>query len=197
MRITIFRMLAVSLMVALVACGGGGSSSPTAPAPTPIPVLNFAGTWSGTYVLTSCGHTGDFASGDFCGVFTIGSFLPMTLSLSQTGSSVTGTLLQGTILTSVSGSVDSAGHLILTGTGASSGFALQMVGWDTTQSGSRMSGSWNTRWTGVGWIGYAQVINTLSSVAKTSSSGAVPLAAAAPSQPVFGGGFEDVLARMR
>jgi hypothetical protein len=150
MRITTFRLLECSLLIASVACGGGGSSSPSAPAPTPIPVANFAGTWSGTYVLTSCGHTGDFASTNFCGTFTIGLFLPMTLSLAQSGSSVTGTLLQGSILTTVSGSVDSAGHLVLAGTGAVSGFALQMVGWDTTQSGGRMSGSWNTRWTGGG-----------------------------------------------
>ena len=80
---------------------------------------------------------------------------------------MTGTLFQGTMPTSVSGSVDTGGHLLLTGTGGSGSFALQIIGWDTTQSGGRMSGGWNTRWTAVGWVGYAEVVNTLSSVVKS------------------------------
>jgi hypothetical protein len=164
--------LASALCLALTGCGGS-STAPTAPAPTPTPapVVSFAGAYSGSYTLTSCGHTLGMAAGDFCGTFSIGTVLPMTLNLTQSGAAVTGTLLQGQIATSVSGTVDSRSHLILNGSGTSSGFVLTMAGWDTQLSGTLMIGSWNTVWTLAGTTGMAQTVNTLGPVVKTSSAG--------------------------
>ena len=161
----------VTLCISLAGCGGSSSTAPTAaPAPAPTPtVVSFAGSYAGSYTLTSCGHTLQMAAADFCGTFSVGTVLPMTLTLSQSGSSVTGTLLQGSISTSVSGSVDSRSHLILNGTGSSGLFVLTMAGWDTQLSGSFMTGTWNTVWTLVGVSGIGQTVNTLGSVAKTSS----------------------------
>ena len=161
MTITL-RLLAASLMVALGACGGG-SSSPTTPTtqPTPVPAVNFAGSWSGTYTITACGQTGTFAVGGFCDSFSIGSVWPLRLTLTQSGSSVNGTLSQGSIVTTVTGTVDSAGRLTLNGTGTTSGFSLQIVGWGSSLSGSLMVGTWGTVWTFPGWSGYAQVVNSL------------------------------------
>jgi hypothetical protein len=68
----------------LTGCGGNNISTPSSPSPPP--VASFAGTWSGTYTASNCGHTGDWPSG-LCE--ELSGALPVTLTLTQTGSSVT------------------------------------------------------------------------------------------------------------
>jgi hypothetical protein len=171
----------LSLLCALVLAGCGGSDVAGPPPPTlpsPAPVANFAGTYSGTYTVTSCGHTGDFAVGEFCDQLGVGSVLPMTLTLTQNGSAVTGTLVQGLAPTKVTGTVSGSGHLTLDGSGSAGGFTLLIVGWDTSLSGGVMTGSWNTQWTYPGlFAGYAQVVNTISPLARTAAVAEVPLVA--------------------
>ena len=153
----------------LTGCGGNDINTPSSPSPPP-PVANFAGTWSGTFTASSCGHTGGWPS--CAGVFD--GVQPMTLTLTQTGSSVTGTLRQSDIDMSVTGSVSADGHLLLNGTttipvtGLSITFAL--VGWDTQQSGNSLTGGWSDRLTAPGIPGFVQWINTINSAAKGAAN---------------------------
>jgi hypothetical protein len=175
MKSSTLRLSAGALLAILLAsCGGGGGGTPTTPAtPTPVPVANFAGNWHGTYTITKCGQSGVFADIDWCGNLS-NQPLPITLALTQTGSSVSGMLTQGTATTSVTGSVNPASHLNLSGTGVfGGGINAEIVGWDTTMSGNSMSGSWNTKLTIPGYIDHAQTVNTLTSVTKTSDKGGV------------------------
>lgn len=150
---------------------------------TATPAVSFSGTWSGNYILSSCTQTGDFASAGFCGMTPVGTSMPISLSLTQTGNSVRGTLAQGAVYSSVSGTVDGAGHLKLTGSGSSSGFNVQTSAWDTTQSSGRMSGTFTSRFTSSSFSGYAQWGNTLGTVTKTSSATPPPYAAREGSEP--------------
>ena len=173
MRARGLRLSGAILAMLLASCGGGGgAATPTAVAtPTPVPVTSFAGNWSGTYTITSCGHSGVFADANWCGTLSY-TPLPINLVLTQSGSSVSGTLLQGTIATSVTGTVDATSHLILNGSTVLSGSILaEILAWNTTVSGNAMAGSWNTKWSTAGSVGSAQTVNTLSGVTKTSLGG--------------------------
>src|SRR5581483_6761072 len=79
-------VLLVAVMAGAAACSGG---SPTK-ASDPIP--NFQGSYTGTSSVTSCTEDRNFAG--FCdGVgFTSGATFPMTVNLSQSQSTVTGTI---------------------------------------------------------------------------------------------------------
>jgi len=172
MRVFAVRLFGLAMLVMFAACGGGGSSTPptTPSTPTPPPVVNVAGTWSGSYVITSCGQSGAFSEVDWCGNLSY-TQLPMTLVMSQSGSSITGLLTQGDIATPVTGSVDASSRVILTGSTVLEGVRAEIVGWNTTVSGSAMSGSWNTKWTIPGYLDSAQTVNTLGSVVKAASNG--------------------------
>jgi hypothetical protein len=163
------KLVGLPLALTLAGCG---SSSPTAPAPTPtpVPIVSFAGTFSGTYTITACGQTGVFTQGNgFCTFFSVGTTGPLSLTLSQNGSSAIGTLLLGQIAIPVTGSVNGLGQLVLNGSTVSNSFNLQLVGWNTSLSGTTLVGSWNTVWTSSLGAGMAQTVQTLSSVVKTSS----------------------------
>jgi hypothetical protein len=179
------RRLALAFPLFAAACG---SSSPTAPpaTPTPVPVVSFAGTYSGTYTITACGQTGTFATAHFCDTLRVGTIFPMSLTLSQSGNSVEGTLLQGRAATPVTGFVNGSGQLILDGSTASGNlvellpedpedttvsgnFAEEIVGWNTSLSGNALVGSWNAVWTWALRPGTAQTVQTLTSVVKTPS----------------------------
>jgi hypothetical protein len=51
---------------------------------------SFAGSWQGSYALTGCQSTGDFAAIGFCGSFFQGQVLNMQLETSQTDDRVSG-----------------------------------------------------------------------------------------------------------
>lgn len=167
-------VLSVALLCAsLVACGGKSSGTPTVATPvvvaTPVPPATVAGTWSGTYVISNCGHTGLFAAIDWCGQLS-GVALPMQLTLNQTGSALSGTLAQGSIGSSVTGTVDGNGNIALTGSGTSGTITFTTFGWNTLARGGVMTGSWTTKWTATGLADFAQATNTLSAVVKSAAA---------------------------
>lgn len=81
-------VLCLVLTVGMPGCGGG-SSSPSTPtvAATPTPAVNVAGVWNGSYRTSSCGHTGVFATLDFCSSIN-NQLLVMRLTLAQSRSPV-------------------------------------------------------------------------------------------------------------
>ena len=73
-------------------------------------VNNYGGTWSGTYVLTTCDNSGMFSTYGWCrDLGGIGMTLPFSLGLDQTVSSdrtkLAGTLTIGSLGGSISGNV--------------------------------------------------------------------------------------------
>jgi hypothetical protein len=93
-----------------------------------------SGSWTGFYVVERCQGTG--SNGDFyCtvnrGVTEPGAVLPISMDLTQSGSTITGIVSFGQVRANVSGSLRSNGLFSLSGTATSSGGpSLTITRWD-------------------------------------------------------------------
>jgi hypothetical protein len=126
------------------------------------------GTWSGRYEVQRCDGTGSNQD-YFCsqrGAFPPGSSLPITLALSQNGSSVSGTFALGQVTGSVSGSVDGAGNLTLSGTASNGQINLTLTAFNVTISGASMTGTMTYNAGLAGVPGVAVVTSRLSGVTR-------------------------------
>lgn len=129
----------LSLLTALplfgVACGGGGNSSPTAPS-TP----SFQGQWTGIWVRQGCSESGPAAIGACSALPGSG---PLSLVLSQAGTSTQGSLSLGTLQTPVSGPIESDGTLRLTGQSSQAQVGtITLTSW-RSNTGTTMTGSFS------------------------------------------------------
>jgi hypothetical protein len=96
----------VALIVLVTGCGG----SPSAPTPT-IPTIT--GQWSGSYRTTSCNEVGAAIGSGFCAAIANGG--GMVFTPQQSAGSVTGTVSVGGFQVPISGTVDTAGVVVLAG----------------------------------------------------------------------------------
>ena len=113
---------------------------------------SFSGNWSGTYTVTSCnaGAAGGPVVGPvICGsALRSGITLPITLSLSQNGAAVSGSMLFGASGTStLHGTVGATGTLNNasgSGTYRASGvsFDVSIGGFTATTDGTRLTANW-------------------------------------------------------
>jgi hypothetical protein len=127
---------------------------------------SFAGEWSGRYIVERCDGTGSVQD-YFCssrGAFPPGTDLPISLSLTQNASAVSGSISLGQVTGPVSGAVNATGTLILSGTARSGVLALQLSSWGTSVSGSTMTGTFVYNAGATGVPGVAVVTNRLSNV---------------------------------
>ena len=76
---------------------------------------NYQGTWSGSYVITSCNATGDFAAMDFCSFLPVGIELIIELNLIQDEDRVEGRFLLGDLGADTNGPIQTDGQLLLSG----------------------------------------------------------------------------------
>lgn len=177
-------IVAVSLSAA--ACGGGNTSTPTSATPvvtapvvttvtppissTPAPPATpYTGRWSGSYIIDRCDGTGsvqDLLCGASRGAFPTGTSLPITLDLTQSGATVSGTLSLGQLTGVVNGAVRSSGLLTLSGVARSGTATATLTYWDTRASGSVMDGFFNFNATYANIPGIAAVSARLGSVRK-------------------------------
>ena len=79
-----------------VACGGG--SGPAAPMPGPT-IPSYAGTWTGTYLVSSCTNSGVFADVALCSQ-VLNTTASVTFTLAQSDRTVTGTFTLGSLISS-------------------------------------------------------------------------------------------------
>jgi hypothetical protein len=86
---TVRRSLAAAICGLILAACGSSSSSPTPSVP------QYGGSWSGTYVISGCNQTGGMSLVNICG--SLGNSAPYGLTLTQNGTSVTGSFALGTI----------------------------------------------------------------------------------------------------
>jgi hypothetical protein len=118
------------------------------PAPTPVPpsppaAATVTGTWRGVVQTTSCRDEGQFAG--FCQVIP-NINVPITLALTQTGNSVTGTVDVGSLFisTNMSGSVDGP-RVSITGSGKYTRFDFDFTNWSGSYLGNAMDGTFTIR----------------------------------------------------
>ncbi|MGE0816161.1 MAG: choice-of-anchor D domain-containing protein [Vicinamibacterales bacterium] len=126
------------------------------------------GNWSGRYVVERCDGTGSVQD-YFCsarGVFPPGTSLPISLSLTQNGSSVSGTFSLGQVTGVANGTVNAGGTLVLQGTATSGTLTAQLSSWNTTVSGSSMTGTFTYNASIGGIPGVAVVVSRLSGVTR-------------------------------
>lgn len=188
---TLSRSLVVLCVVSLcsAACSDSRPATPTAPAPiviiqqpttttttTPPPststptVVSYAGQWRGEYVIERCSGQGSLED-LFCsarsggrpgGIYPVGTTLPISLDLSQSGTSVTGLLSLGSVRGPVTGIVRSNQLLTLQGTATGGSYTITISYWDTGLSNGLLDGYMNfdARYAGIN--GFAGVATRLS-----------------------------------
>ncbi|MEP7118276.1 MAG: choice-of-anchor D domain-containing protein [Acidobacteriota bacterium] len=128
----------------------------------------FAGTWSGRYVVDRCDGTGSNQD-YFCsqrGAFPPGTDLPILLSLTQNGSTVSGTFSLGQVTGAANGTVNASGALVLQGTATSGQLTTALSGWTSTVTGTAMNGNFSYNASIGGIPGVAVVVAHLSGVTK-------------------------------
>ncbi len=127
------------------------------------------GTWSGRYDVQRCDGTGsnqDYFCSTNRGAFPPGSSLPLTLTLSQSGSSVSGTIALGQVTGAVTGSIDAAGNLNLNGTATGGQITLVVTTFSVSVSGSSMTGTMTYSAGLAGVPGVATITSRLNGVTK-------------------------------
>ena len=183
------RYAASILVVAIsaVACGGGNARTPTSSTPiatTPpvttvappvttsppvLPATPFSGRWSGNYIIDRCDGTGSVQGllcGNARGLFPPGTSLPISLDLTQSGSTVSGTISLGQITGVVTGAIRTSGLLTLSGIASSGTATSTLTYWDTRASGNVMDGFFEFNATYTNIPGLAAVSARLGSVRK-------------------------------
>lgn len=143
-------------------------------------VANFAGQWSGRYVMRACDQSGVFELIRYCqGLGPIGSTGPITLSITQAGNTqdqLTGTIsFGGTLSGNVTGNVTADGRMVIGGNFSvvASGipFTFRVGGWESRLSGpSSMTGRWADDLAAVGVPGNAYTENELVTMTRTGTS---------------------------
>jgi len=126
--------------------GDGGQTATLTVQVVPI----YQGNWVGTSVVLACTGITGFDQAGYC-ARNLGAVQPVTLTITQSGLTISGTMTKaegGNLLTgSVSGAVGIFGDITLTGTlgGVANGanYQLGVVSWNSLVNGTQMSGTWS------------------------------------------------------
>jgi hypothetical protein len=158
---TIRLAVALACMAALGCDNNSGPSSVETAA-------QVQGTWTGEYTVSACN---DQAAPGFCGGFVpVGTVLPVQLVLTQSGQQLSGTINLGAFLVPVSGTINGS-RIVLAGSGTvpieSLSTTVTLSNWNTSVSGSNMTGTWRTTFAIAGIPGSASIDSTIRAVTKT------------------------------
>lgn len=131
---------------------------------------NYHGSWSGSYVLRGCSHSGFFASVSFCSGL-VGQTAPTTLSMTQSLDRVEGRFQLGQIsFSTFVAPVEGDGSIAFGGT--SSGDVTLDAQWRVSAAGQdgRLTGTLRQIWRMSGVTGQAQLDGELVTVNRSSSA---------------------------
>jgi len=129
---------------------------------------SFAGAWAGRYVVERCDGTGSNQD-YFCGprgAYPPGASLPISVSLTQSGSSVNGTIQFGQVRGVVTGAISSSGALVLQGSASGGQVSLALSSWQANVSGASMTGTFAYNAGLQGVPGIAVVVSRFSGVVR-------------------------------
>jgi hypothetical protein len=127
----------VALAVALLSVAACGSSNPNSPSGSSVPQFGF--NWTGNFQITSCTPSNS-AVASLCGSVTIGALDSFTMTLSQSGTVVSGPFTIGaTAFPSTGGSITND-VLSLQSSVTINGTTSQGA-WSLTVSGSQLAGT--------------------------------------------------------
>lgn len=131
--------------------------------------LTFSGTWSGAHVITQCNGTGsvqDLICSAARGAYKVGTRLVFSVTLTQSGNTVTGTANLAGPTGPVTGTIN-GNTLTLSGTlRDNQGFTSVITAWNTSISGSSMTGNLGYSLTFNGVPGNAGIVADLSGVTR-------------------------------
>ena len=110
-------------------------------------VPNYQGTWTGNVTNTACTDIAGFASINYC-ARGLGIAQPLTLTLAQSGLTISGTMVKsetgGAVSGNVAGVIGTGGDVTLTGTlaGVSNGanLTVTLLSWNSLAVNARMTG---------------------------------------------------------
>ena len=155
--------IAVVGLLSLAACGGGGSG-PMAPTPAP----GYAGTWTGTYTVSSCTNSGFFADAGLCSS-VLNSIAAVTFTLAQADRTITGAFSLGSLNSpQVTAVVASDGSLTLTGLLQQGVFTVNTT-WTLQQPAEgTLTGQTRQIWTASGQSGEGVLLGSILNVMRTS-----------------------------
>ena len=156
---------AIVTALSTVACGGG--SGPAAPMPGPT-IPSYAGTWIGTYLVSSCTNSGVFADAAICSQL-MSVTAPVAFTLAQADRTVTGTFSLGSLISSQSTStIAGDGSLTIVAPVQESLISIATT-WTLQQAvPGTLTGQTQQVWTAPGQTGVATVQGSIVSVTRTS-----------------------------
>jgi len=161
------QAIAVTGLLLLAACGGGGGGGgPIEPEPLPPP--NYAGTWTGSYTVSSCTNSGFFADAALCGS-VLNTTAAFGFVLAQSNRTVTGTFSLGSLNSpAVSATIANDGSLVLAAPVAQGSFTLTTT-WTLQQAtAGALTGQTRQVWTAAGQSGDAVLQGPIVSAARVT-----------------------------
>jgi hypothetical protein len=155
---------------------------------------NYGGTFTGSYMLSGCQQTGDFATVNFCGSVPIGNLAPISLGNTQSADlqTVTGSFMLGSVSGSGTGLVAPDGSFSYSGSIVQDTLHVNLQNWQSvsTNPGS-ITGQFEQQWTDVTAVGSVRITCTALTLTKVASTNAVR-----PSRPAPSASLADLLQRM-
>ncbi|MEZ5283231.1 MAG: choice-of-anchor D domain-containing protein [Vicinamibacterales bacterium] len=131
--------------------------------------VSVQGSWSGRYEVQRCDGTGsnqDYFCSTNRGAFPPGASLPIAMNLTQSGSSVTGSITFGQVTGSVNGTINGAGTLVLQGTAVGGPITVTLSSFTVSVNGTSMTGNFTYNAGLAGVPGVAVVTSRLSGMSR-------------------------------
>lgn len=135
-------------------------------------VPSYQGQWSGSYFLTGCSQTGDFAAIDFCRDFPNNRVLPMNMTLTQaTRDVVEARTFLGTLQSDLlNGPVETDGAVQFSGIIRSGNMSTDMFWRFNSLQPGRLLGALRQTWRIAGASGQAQVAGEFRDMNRTTEA---------------------------
>ena len=130
---------------------------------------NYQGTWSGSYFIRTCSHSGDFARFNFCSNFPENRVFPTNMNLTQDRDRVQGRFFLGSLGGDGNGPVQGSGELRLVGAVQDPAATIEVSWTLNSPVAGRMTGSLSFLWRGTGLSGDMRVSADIRDLNRTSS----------------------------
>jgi len=141
-------------------------------------IPNYQGAWMGSYAVTGCSQTGDFARVNFCSNFSVNRVFPTNLNLTQDRDRVQGRFFLGTLGGDTSGPVQTSGELLLSGAVQESPSTIETSWSLQSATAGRVTGRLSLLWRSSGLSGDMRVNADIRDLNRTSSIAAIAAARA-------------------